>query len=215
VALTVSADPETGFAGTPGATIPSSQIQIKGTEGSSGNLTVPVKVSLDAPLVVTANQSNALDLDFDLSHPAFIVAHVPVGPGATMWAVNFNAPVRHRPIGQLEWLVLRHMYGTVSSVATDNTSMTMIKDYPVYPATNPETAVQSSQSLTILADSTSGTLFYDLDAKTVATIRDFSSLAGSLGGKFCPGGRALSGQWHAGRGAHLDQQHVQHGMDRS
>src|SRR6266478_5294673 len=76
------------------------------------------------------------------------------------------------------------MYGTVSSVATDNTSMTMIKDYPVYPATNPETAVQSSQSLTILADSTSGTLFYDLDAKTVATIRDFSSLAGSLGGKF-------------------------------
>jgi len=83
--LTVSADPETGFAGTPGATIPSSQIQIKGTEGSSGNLTVPVKVSLDAPLVVTANQSNALDLDFDLSHPAFIAAHVPVGPGATMW----------------------------------------------------------------------------------------------------------------------------------
>jgi Domain of unknown function (DUF4382) len=36
VVLTASADPEAGFAGTPGATIPSSQIQIKGTQGTSG-----------------------------------------------------------------------------------------------------------------------------------------------------------------------------------
>jgi hypothetical protein len=57
VVLTVSADPETGFAGTPGATIPSSQIQIKGSEGNSGGRTVPVKVTFDAPLVLTANQS--------------------------------------------------------------------------------------------------------------------------------------------------------------
>ena len=184
VALTVSADPETGFAGTPGATIPSGQIQIKETQGSAGSLTVPVKVKFDSPLVVTANQSNALDLDFDLSHPAFIVAHVPVGPGATTWAVNFRGPVRHRPIRDIAWLVLRHMYGTVSSVSSDNTSITIAKDYPVYPATNPETAIQSSQGLTILADSTNGTLFYDMDAKTVATIKDFSSVAGSLSGKF-------------------------------
>lgn len=60
VQLTVSADPETGFAGTPGATIPSNQIQIKGTQGSAGSLTVPVNVKFDSPLVVTANQSNAL-----------------------------------------------------------------------------------------------------------------------------------------------------------
>lgn len=184
VVLTASADPEAGFAGTPGATVPSTQIQIKGTQGSAGSLTVPVKVKFDSPLVVTANQSNALNLEFDLSHPAFIVAHVPLASGTTMWAINFNGPVRHHPIRHLAWLLLRHMYGTVSGVSMDNTSITIFKDYPVYPATNPETAVQSSQSLTILADSTNGTLFYDMDAKTVATIKDFSSVAGTLSGKF-------------------------------
>ncbi len=184
VQLTVSADPETGFAGTPGSTIPSNQIQIKGTQGTTGSLTVPVNVKFDSPLVVTTSQSNALDLEFDLSHPAFIVAHVPVIPGPTIWAVNFKAPIRHHPIRDIAWLVLRHMYGTVTAVASDNTSITITKDYPVYPATNPENAVQSSQSLNILADSTNGTLFYNMDAKTVATIRDFSSVAASLNGKF-------------------------------
>jgi Domain of unknown function (DUF4382) len=184
VALTVSADPETGFAGTPGATIPSSQIQIKGTQGSSGGLSVPVKINFDSPLVVTANQTVPCDVEFDLAHPAFIVAHVPVGSGTTMWAVNFNGPVRHHPIADVAWLVLRHTYGTVSSVSSDNTSISIFKDYPVYPATNPETAVQSSQSLTILADSQNGTLFYDMDAKSVTTLKNFSSVGGSIGGKF-------------------------------
>ncbi|HMK21206.1 MAG TPA: DUF4382 domain-containing protein [Terriglobales bacterium] len=184
VQLTVANDPETGFAGTPGATIPANQIQIKGTQGSSGSLTVPVDVKFDNPLVVTANQSNALGLEFDPSHPAFIVAHVPVIAGPTIWAVNFRAPLRHRPIRDVAWLVLRHTYGTVTSVATDGSSITFSKDYAVYPPTNPETAVQTSLSLTALADSTNGTLFYDMDAKTVSTLTSFSSLAGSLNGKF-------------------------------
>jgi hypothetical protein len=184
VQLTVSADPETGFAGTPGATIPFNQSQIKGTQGSTGSLTMPVNVKFDSPLVVTGDQRNALDLEFDLSHPAFIVAHVPVGPGPTLWAVNFKGPIRHHPIRGIAWLVLRHMYGTVTAVSTDNTSITVNKDYAVYPATNPETAVQSSQSLSILADSTNGTLYYNMDAKTVTTIKDFSSVSGSLSGKF-------------------------------
>lgn len=46
VSLVVSADPEAGFAGTPGATIASNQIQIQGAKGSSGSLTVPVNVAL-------------------------------------------------------------------------------------------------------------------------------------------------------------------------
>src|ERR1700757_204196 len=58
VLLTVSADPETGFAATPGSTIPSNQIQILGAKGSAGSLTVPIKLTLDSPLVVTANQNN-------------------------------------------------------------------------------------------------------------------------------------------------------------
>ena len=37
-----------------------------------------MNVNFVSPLVVTANQSNALDLEFDLAHPAFIVTHVPV-----------------------------------------------------------------------------------------------------------------------------------------
>ena len=130
VLLTVSADPEAGFAGTPGATIPSSQINIQGTTGSAGSLTVPVSVNFVSPLVVTAGSSNALDLEFDLAHPAFIVGHVPVTTGTTMWAVNFNGPVRHHPIADLTRLVLRHMYGSVTAVSTDNTSITITKEYP-------------------------------------------------------------------------------------
>ncbi len=185
VSLVVSADPEAGFAGTPGATIPSNQIQIQGTTGGTGNLTVPVNVKFDSPLVVTASQNDALDLEFDLAHPAFIVGHVPPsGGGATLWAVNFNGPVRRRNLRDITRLILRHMYGTVTAVSSDNSTITITRDFPVEPPTNPETAVTSSQSLSILADATNGTLFYDVDAKTRTTIKDFSSVASSLTGKF-------------------------------
>src|SRR5580704_8731831 len=45
VTLVVSADPEAGFAGTAGATIPANQIQIQGATGSAGSKTVPVTVN--------------------------------------------------------------------------------------------------------------------------------------------------------------------------
>lgn len=183
VLLTASADPEAGFAATAGATIPSNQIDIQGTTGSAGSLTVPVNVNFISPLVVTAGQSNALDLEFDLAHPAFIVAHVPVTTGTTMWAVNFNGAVRHRPTPDLTRLVLRHMYGSVTAVASDNTSITINREFPTEPPVNPETAVTSSQSLQILADATNQTIFYDLDAKTVTRISNFSAEASTLVGK--------------------------------
>jgi hypothetical protein len=184
VVLTASSDPEPGFAGTPGTTVPANQIQIQGTTGTTGSLTVPLSVNFDSPLVVTANSNNALDLEFDLSHPAFIVAHTPLGGGATIWAVNFNGPFRHHPIRDIAALVLRHIYGSVSSVSSDNTSIKITRVFPVEPAANPETSILSSQTLTILADSVNGTLFYDLDAKTHSTIMNFSSVASSLPGKF-------------------------------
>jgi Domain of unknown function (DUF4382) len=185
VSLVVSADPESGFAGTPGATIPSSQIQIQHTTGGAGSLTVPVNVKFDSPLLVTANQNDALDIEFDLAHPAFIVGHVPPsGGGATLWAVNFNGPVRRRNLRDITRLILRHMYGSVTSIASDNTAITITRNFPVEPPTNPETSVASSQSLSILADATNGTLFYDVDAKTSTTIKDFASVASSLTGKF-------------------------------
>jgi hypothetical protein len=183
VALVVAPNPELGFAGTPGATIPASQIQIQGTQGASGNLTVPVTLSFGTPLVVSASGSNVLYLDFDLGHPAFIVAHnPPAAAGATIWAVNFRGPVRRHRVGDLRWLVLRHSYGTVQTVGT--TSFTMLKDFPVEPASNPEGEITSSVELTINADAVNGTIVYDADngdARTV--VKDFSGES-SLAGKY-------------------------------
>jgi hypothetical protein len=183
--LTVSANPTTGFPVAAGTTIPAVQIQIQGAQGSSGNLTVPVKVTFDTPLTVTATQSNALNLEFDLGHPAFIVGHTPpVAAGLTLWAVNFQGPVRRRPVFDITRLVLRHAYGTVTSVDSTDTFFTMTKDYPVLPVTNPETAIAGKESLQIYADATNGTIFYDVDAKTHTVVKDFKSEAATLSGKF-------------------------------
>jgi hypothetical protein len=184
VELVVSAEPEAGFAGTAGETIPSSDMQIVGAQGASGNQTVPVNVTFDSPLVVTASGSNALDLEFDLSHPAFIVAHDPPGATATQWAVNFVGPVRRHPIDDIADLVLRETYGNVTAIASDGSSITITKDLPTLPVADPETPVSTAQSLTIEADGTHGTLFYDVDAKTSTTITSFSSVASGLVGKY-------------------------------
>jgi Domain of unknown function (DUF4382) len=183
VLLTVAADPEVGFAGVAGSSIASADIQIQHTSGSGSNLTVPIDVSFDAPLVVTSSSTPnpALDLEFDLSHPAFILGHQPPGAGTTEWAVNFVGPVRRHPIADITRLVLRHTYGNVMSESSDGTSITITKEFPLLPVATPETAVAGAQQLTILADATNGTLFYDVDAKTVTTITSFSSETGLTG----------------------------------
>ena len=182
ILLTVAADPEIGFIAAPGTTIPADQIQVQHAQGMSPNLTVPLKVNFESPLVVTAGQSNALDLEFDLAHPAFLVSHVPPGVGNTLWAVNFDGPVHHRPLHDLTRLVLRHLYGDVTAIATDSSSITVTREFPTEPAVNPQTAVATTQSLQILADATNGTIFYDVDAKTRTVIKDFSGES-SLPGK--------------------------------
>src|SRR5271154_7147681 len=175
VTLVAAADPEPGFAAAPGATIPANQIQIQHPQGTAPNLTVPINVTFVSPLVVSAGQSNALDLEFDLGHPAFLVGHVPPGTGDTLWAVNFDGPVRHHPLHDLTRLVLRHLYGDVTMVASDFSSISVTKEFPTEPLVNPETAVATTQSLQILPDATNGTIFYDLDAKTRTVIKDFSA----------------------------------------
>lgn len=184
VALTVAADPEPGFAATPGSSIPANLIQIQGAQGTSPNRTVPVKVSFDSPLTVSATQSNALDLEFDLAHPAFIVGHTPPGAGATLWAVNFRGPIRHHAVRDIARLVLRHLYGSVTAVAADGSSLTVTRDLPVLPAVNPQTAVSTSQSLQINADATNGTISYDVDAKTSTTVKSFATEGAALVGKY-------------------------------
>jgi hypothetical protein len=175
VILTASADPEAGFSLAAGASVSSSNIEIQHTQGSAPDLEVPISVSFVTPLTVTTTSSNALDLEFDLSHPAFLVGHMPPGAIDTHWAVNFTGPVRHHPIADITRLVLRHMYGTVTAISSDNSAITITRDFPTLPVVSPETAIMNSQSLSILADAANGTLLYDMDAGTASTIKNFAS----------------------------------------
>lgn len=183
ILLTVAADPESGFSAAAGTTIPTDQIQVQHTQGTGSNLTVPVDIDFVSPFVVSSTASNALDLEFDLGHPAFIVGHVPPASGMTLWAVNFNGPVHHHPVHELTRLVLRHTYGSVTAISSDNTTITITKEFPTEPAVSPETAVAGVESLQILADAANGTLFYDVDAGTKTVIDNFSAEA-SLTGKY-------------------------------
>jgi len=182
VSLTASADPTVGFAAAAGAVIAADQIQVQGTQGAAGSLTAPVTVTFESPLVVSAGQSNALDLEFDLAHPAFIIAHQPPGAAMTVWSVDFRWPIRRHPIDDITHLVLRHMYGSVTAVAP--ASITITKEVPLVPVANPETPIATALSLQILADAVNGTIFYDVDAKTSTTLMDFSTLAATLDGKY-------------------------------
>lgn len=182
VTLTVSSNPESGFPAAAGSTIPSTQIAIQGTQGSAGHLTVPVTLNFDNPLVVSSSGPNALNVEFDLAHPAFIVAHdPPAADGTTLWAVNFNGPVRRHHVGDLRWLVLRHSYGTVQTV--NGSSFTMARDFPKLPATNPEGEVTSSIQLTIGLDTTNGTILYDADNHDARMVVN-ANFPSALDGKF-------------------------------
>ena len=182
VLLTASSDPEAGFAGTAGATVASADIRVQGAQGSAGSLTSPITVQLESPLVVTSGQSTPLDLEFALDHPVFIVGHT-ANTGGTKWAVSFKGPVRHHRIADLTRLVLRHLYGVVTSVASDNSSISVTKELPALPLQTPEVAVSTAQSRAILADAANGTIYRDLDAGTVEVIKDFSHQSASIGGK--------------------------------
>jgi Domain of unknown function (DUF4382) len=178
VLLTVASNPESGFPIAGGTSIPADEIQIQGAQGASGSKTVAVTVNFANNLTVAAGASNvALDLEFDLGHPAFIVAHTPpAADGATVFAVNFNGPVRHHPVADITALLLRHTYGTVTAVAS--AAITIDKDFAVYPATHPETEITSNIALTINADSVNGTIVYDLDAGSRTVVNNFSGEAG-------------------------------------
>ncbi len=199
VSLTVSGDPESGFpevasTSTTPDVIPSNRIQIQGATGASGSMTVSVPVTFATPFVAPAPTSSTnptpastsgIDFEFDLGHPAFIIGHAPVGGGATIWAVNFKGPVKHKPVDDLRHLVLRHLYGTVSAVSSDNTTLSITRDWPTLPLVSPETFTAGVASVPISVDATNGTLFYDVDAKTRTTIHDLSTVAATLAaGKF-------------------------------
>ena len=183
VTLVSAADPSAGFKGAAATPVSAGRIQIQGAVGSAGHLTVPITVPFATNLVAAAGQANPMDLEFDLGHPAFIVDHLAQGDPAPVWAVNFNGPVRFRPAAATD-LILRHLYGSIGAVAADSSSLTLTKANPAWPPADPETANPTAQSLRILADSGNGTLCYDLDAGTASTVTDFSSMAGTLAGRY-------------------------------
>lgn len=182
VLLTVANDPQSGFPLPGGTSVPEGNIQIQGGQGTAGNLTVAVRIDFDTPLAVSAGTSNALDLEFDLAHPAFIVGHTPpAAAGTTLWAVNFKGPVRRLRTPDIARLVLRHTYGTVTAVTA--AALTITKDFPVLPVANPETAIASNQTLTIDADAGNGTIVYDLDAGSRTVVNNFGGES-ALNGKY-------------------------------
>lgn len=176
VLLVVSGDPSSGFPLPAGSTVPCSEIDIVGAQGTSPNATVPLSINLVSPLTVTSGSSNALDLEFNLRHPAFIVEHEPAGSTTPTWAINFNGPVRHHPRPDLTQVVLRHTYGQV--VSSTNTSITIERSFAVRPVTTPETATTiASDTLPIQIDATNGTIFFDLDNMTApTTLTSFSTV---------------------------------------
>ena len=190
ILLTASPDPEPGFPVLSPTTIPTSQVCVvaAGSCGAAGT-TVNIPVTLSPALSVSAGSSNALDLEFDLAHPAFIVEHD--NASGIIWAVNFNPAVRHHPIADITKLVLRHLYGTNISVSGDFTTFTMDKIFLPVPAPTPisnSSVSASTQPLTILADSGNvngfgGTIFWNLDASLGSqrtVISSFQSVASVL-----------------------------------
>lgn len=126
-------------------------VKADGTSVPASQVHVPmpvVTVALSADLVVTASGSNAVQLDFDLAHPLFLV-QLPNGD----WVMNLQ--VRHRPneggMMALTRMMLRHRRGTIASVGA--TSFVLHTD--------------SGNDLTVHVDN--GSWFFDADARTQGT----------------------------------------------
>lgn len=139
-ALRITIDPASvNLVKADGTSVPSSQVHVP----------VPVvTVALSADLVVTTSGSNAVQLDFDLGHPLFLV-QLPNGE----WVMNLQ--VRHRPneggMMAMTRMMLRHRRGTIASVGTTNFVL----------------RTDSGNDLTINVDN--GAWFFDADARTMGT----------------------------------------------
>ena len=147
-ALRITIDPTSvNLVKADGTAVPSSQVRVNGAS---------VVVKLSSDLVVTENGNNAVQLDFDLAHPLFLV-QLPNGD----WVMNLQ--VKHRPnangmLGMAQ-LAFRHRKGTLASVGA--TSFVLHTD--------------SGNDLTVKVDT--GAWFFDADTKTVG------SFAGLVAGK--------------------------------
>jgi hypothetical protein len=123
-------------------------------------------VNFVSPLVVSATQNNALDLEFDLGHPAFIVGHVPPGSGTTLWAVNFDGPVRHHPLHDLSrpWCCV--ICTAAFHPSPDNTSISISRSFRRSLPFRPKQPWLRRSRCKSWRMPTNGTLLYDVDGQT-------------------------------------------------
>lgn len=147
-ALRVTIDPASvNLVKADGTTVPASSVHVNGAG---------VLVRLETDLVVTATGSNAVQIDFDLGHPLFLV-QLPNGD----WVMNLQ--VKHRPNANgmmgMRQLMFRHRRGTIASVGAS--SFVLHTD--------------SGNDLTVHVDA--GAWFFDADSKTMG------SFAGLAAGK--------------------------------
>src|SRR5262249_25046801 len=73
------------------------------------------------------------------------------------------------------------LYGKVTAVS--GSAITVTKEFPVEPPTNPETSIDGARSIQIQADATNGTILYNVDAKTNSTVMNFAN-NGNLVGQY-------------------------------
>jgi hypothetical protein len=146
--------------------IPFSQIRVRGVKNAQGWAALPV-VTLDQPLVVVAGQSTAVQTDFDLSHPLFITSYTS-NTGTPIYALNLK--IHHKPVGALRQVYLRRNRGQVASVTQDGTALVL---HTVHGA-----------DLTLLADATNKTLFYNLDALPMSVNASFTFPGDLTAGKY-------------------------------
>ena len=148
-ALRITIDPASlNLVKADGTVVPSSQVKVAGSS---------VLVNLSSDFVVTANGSNAVQLDFDLNHPLFLV-QLPDGT----WVLNLQ--VRHRSnlngMTGVAQLMFRHRRGTIASVGAS--SFVLHTD--------------GGNDLTVNVDA--GSWFFNADTRTVG------SFAGLAAGKY-------------------------------
>ncbi len=132
-----------------GTPVPSSSVKVVG----GTNVWVP----LSSDLVVTQGSSNALQLDFDLSHPLFLV-QLPDGT----WVMNLQVHFKPNANGMMGMAQMQfhHRRGTIASLGAS--SFVLHAD--------------SGNDLTVNVDS--GAWFFDADAKAVGRF------AGLAAGKY-------------------------------
>ena len=144
-ALRITIDPASvNLVKVDGTAVPSTQVRVAGST---------VQIGLSADLVVTVTGSNAVQIDFDLAHPLFLL-QLPSGG----WVMNLQ--VKHRPNANgmmgMAQMAFRHRRGTIASVATSSFVL----------------RTDSGNDLTVNVDA--GAWFFDADARAMGT---FAGLA--------------------------------------